>query len=53
MAAAATKLHGIGQYAVDSSFAHIYMGEGMNKEHGTFSATCCDILHTLKLISLP
>ena len=48
ISAASKKLHEIGQYAVDSSFGHIYMGEGMNKQNGIFSATCCDVLHTLK-----
>ena len=41
-------LQEIGQYKVDSILTQLYMGEGMNKQHGITTAACCDVMHTLK-----
>ena len=41
-------LHQIGQYPVNNIYNHLYLGEGVNKTHGIFTAACCDVLHTLK-----
>ena len=48
VSAAKTQLHDMGQYAVDLCFSKVYLGEGTNSEHGIFSASSCDVLHTLK-----
>ena len=42
-------LHSIAQYPVDNIFNYLYLGSGDNSLHGVFSATVCDIMHTLKL----
>ena len=41
-------LDSIGQYAVNNVYVDLDLGAGINEEFGVFSATLCDIMHTLK-----